>query len=75
MLQVSFLARFMRFLKENPGAGFILAFQTLLATCAVMLVLGLTSLAEDLAVVAYFALVAGVVLQLIWFVRRPMDGE
>jgi hypothetical protein len=65
----------MRFLKENPSAGFVLAFQALLVTCAVMLVFGLSSLAEGLAVVAYFALVADVVLQLVWFVRRPIDGE
>jgi hypothetical protein len=59
-----------RFFRENPGALFIVGFQVLLAACAALLVLGLAASAEGVAVGAYFLLVIGVVLQLIWFVRR-----
>jgi Flp pilus assembly protein TadB len=66
----SFLIRVKHFLRENPGAVFVLGFQVLLVACAVLLVFGMASLAESVAVGAYFSLVAGVVLQLVWFVRR-----
>jgi hypothetical protein len=59
-----------RFFRENPAALFIVGFQVLLVACAALLVLGLASSAEGVAVGAYFLLVAGVVLQLVWFVRR-----
>jgi hypothetical protein len=74
-LQYSFLAKLLRFLKENPSSWFILTFQVLLLGCAVMLVFGLASIAEGVAVVAYFALVVGVIVQLIWFLRRGSDSE
>jgi len=54
---------------DNPGSGFVLGFQVLLFACAVFLVVGLGLLAEVLAVLAYFLLVVGVVLQLWSFVR------
>lgn len=71
----SFLVRVKRFLRENPSAVFVLGFQVLLVACAVMLVFGMTSVAEGVAVGAYFSLVAGVVLQLVWFVRRGPHGD
>jgi hypothetical protein len=74
-MQYSFLARFVRFLKENTSAWFILAFQVLLAGCAVMLVFSLGSLAESVAVVAYFALVTAIVLQLVSFLRHGSNSE
>lgn len=74
-MQYSFLTRFLRFLKENPSAWFILAFQVLLVSCALMLVFGFSNLAEGVAVVAYFALVVGVTVQLIWFLRHSSHGE
>jgi hypothetical protein len=74
-LQRALLAKFVRFLKENPSARFILAFQVLLVACVVMLVFGLGLLAECVAVVAYFALTVGVVWQLIWFLRHGSNGE
>jgi hypothetical protein len=64
-----FFARAKRFLRENPGAVFVLGFQVLLVTCAVLLVSGLSFLAEGLAVAAYFLLVVGVVVQLVSFLR------
>jgi hypothetical protein len=63
-----------RFLRENPGALFIVGFQALLVACAAMLVLGIAAFAEGVAVGAYFLLVVGVVLQLVWFVRRDRHG-
>ena len=63
------LGRFRRFVMDNPGSGFVLGFQVLLFACAVFLVVGLGLLAEVLAVLAYFLLVVGVVLQLWSFVR------
>jgi heme/copper-type cytochrome/quinol oxidase subunit 4 len=65
----TFFVRAKRFFRENPGAVFVLGFQILLATCAVLLVSGLSFLAEGVAVVAYFLLVVGVVLQLVCFLR------
>jgi hypothetical protein len=58
-----------RFFRENPGALFVVGFQVSLVACAVLLVVGLAYVAEGLAVVAYFMLVAGVVVQLVFFVR------
>jgi len=71
----SFLVRVKRFFRENPGALFIVGFQVLLAACAVLLAVGSAGLAEGLAVVAYFMLVAGVVTQLVCFVRESRGGR
>jgi len=75
-MKVSFLtllARFKSFLRDNPGAVFVLGFQVLLVACAAVLVFGMAWLAEFVAVGAYFLLVVGVVLQLVCFVRDS-DG-
>jgi len=72
----SSLVRFKRFLRENPGAGFVVGFQVLLVSCAVLLAVGLGFVAEGVAVVAYFMLAAGVLVQLVWYVRRrDKNGE
>jgi hypothetical protein len=71
----SFLIRAKGFLKENPGSIPILGFQALLVACAILLVYGLSVYAETVADVAYFLLVAGVVVQLALFVRRGSSGE
>jgi len=71
----SFLVRVKRFFRENPGAVFIVGFQALLVACAVMLVFGMGGLAEGVAVVAYFMLVAGVVTQLVCFLRESRGGR
>ena len=54
-----------RYVKENWGSPFIVGFIILLVVTAVSLVGGLDFLANDVAVYAYYLLVAGVVLQLI----------
>lgn len=69
-----FFVRAKRFLRENPGAVFVLGFQVLLVMCAVLLVSGLSFLAEGLAVAAYFLLMIGVVLQLVSFLRDRNGG-
>jgi hypothetical protein len=71
----SFLSWTKRFFRENPGAVFVLGFEVVLVACAVLLAVGLVSLAEGWAVVAYFLLVAGVVVHLAGFVRGSRDGE
>jgi len=53
-----------KYFRENPGAVFVVGFQVLLLSCAGLLALGNSSLAEEVANVAYFLLVAGVVLYL-----------
>ena len=70
-----FLPRIKRYLRENPGASFIIGFQILLLVCAGLLILGNSVWAEGLAVVAYFSLVIGVVLQLISFMRHGEEAE
>jgi hypothetical protein len=72
---LTFFVRAKRFLRENPGAVFVLGFQVLLVTCAVLLVSGLSFLAEGLAVAAYFLLVISVVLQLASFLRDRGSRE
>ena len=62
--------------KENWGAPFIVGFMLLLITAAIFLSVGLSSLADTVAVYAYYALVAGVLLQLVCFLKyRKKIGE
>jgi hypothetical protein len=64
------------YVKENWGAPFIIGFMLLLIVAAVSLSMGLSSLANGVAVYAYYALVVGVVLQLASFLKyRKRDGE
>jgi hypothetical protein len=58
------------YVRENWGAPFVLAFMGLLVAAAALLILGLSWSAEAVGNVAYFCLVAGVVLQLLCFWRR-----
>lgn len=61
--------RIKRYLRENFGVPFVAGFQVLLLVCAGLLVYGNSGLANEVAVCAYYSLVAGIVLQLICFVR------
>lgn len=70
-----FLPRAKRYFRENPGALFVIAFQILLLVCAGLLIGGNSVWADGLAVVAYFSLVIGVVLQLISFLRHGKREE
>jgi len=64
-----------RYFKNNPGAPFIIGFQLLLVVCASLLIQGNSAMAEEVAIYAYFLLVAGVVLQLIAHVRHRNEAE
>ena len=70
-----FIPRVKRYLRENPGASFIVGFQILLLVCVGLLIFDCSFLAEGVAVVAYFLLLTGVVLQLISFLRHGKQEE
>ena len=64
------------YVKEDWGAPFIVGFMALLMVAAVSLLMDLVVLADEVAVYAYYALVVGVVLQLICFLKyRKRNGE
>jgi hypothetical protein len=63
------LAKIKGYVRENWGAPFVVAFMLLLVVAAASLAIGLDFLANEVAVYAYFALVAGVVLQLVCFLK------
>jgi hypothetical protein len=63
----------MRFFKKNPSAVLVVGFQVLLIIAVVLLVLS-SPWAEAVGNVAYFVLVAGVVLQLVSY-SRGSHGE
>jgi hypothetical protein len=64
-----FLPRVKKYFRENLGAPFVIGFQVLLLVCASLLIMGNSVLANEVAVYAYYLLVAGVVLQLFSFLR------
>lgn len=57
------------YVRDNWGAPFIAVFMIMLIACAGFLASGLSSLANDVAVYAYYFLVAGVVLQLASYLK------
>ncbi len=69
-----FFIWFKGFARQNPGALPILGFQGLLVACAVLPALGMEETADGLAVIAYFMLVAGVLIQLADYVRESRGG-
>jgi fumarate reductase subunit C len=70
------LPRIKNYFRRNPETLFIVVFQVLLLVCVGLLISGNSFWAEGLAVVAYFSLVIGVVLQLISFLRhRESESE
>jgi len=58
------IGRIMNYLKENWGAPFIICFMILLMAAALFLADGVELVANEIAVYAYYFLVAGVVLQI-----------
>jgi heme/copper-type cytochrome/quinol oxidase subunit 4 len=64
-----FLVRVKGYVRENWGAPYIVGFLVLLMSAAASLSMGSESLADLLAVYAYYFLVAGVVLQLVCFLK------
>ncbi|MEM0007926.1 MAG: hypothetical protein QXR89_06655 [Candidatus Bathyarchaeia archaeon] len=69
-----FFIWFKSFIRGNPGALPILGFQGLLIACAVLLVFGMDETADSLAVIAYFLLVAGVLVQLAYYIWESHRG-
>jgi heme/copper-type cytochrome/quinol oxidase subunit 4 len=64
------------YVRENWGAPFIGGFMVLLISTAALMVTSSGSLANELAIYAYFALVVGVVLQLVCFLKyNKKSGE
>lgn len=66
------------YFRENLGAPFIIAFMALLLTSAVFLLLGISEVSDRLATIAYFMLIAGVLLQMVSYFlesRRKKVGE
>ncbi len=64
------------YVRENWGAPFIMGFISLLLLAAVSLAIDLAVLADGIAIAAYFALVAGVFLQLVCFLKdNKKNGE
>ena len=72
---VKFMFKVKCYLKENWGSPFIVAFMILLLSAAVSLAVG-SYLADAIAVYAFYALVAGVILQLVCFLKygKKTDG-
>lgn len=66
---VAFPLKVKRYVRENWGAPFILVFMVLLLVAAVSLLVGLASLANDVALYSYYSLVVGVILQLVCFLK------
>jgi heme/copper-type cytochrome/quinol oxidase subunit 4 len=64
-----FLVRVKGYVRENWGAPYIVGFMVLLMSAAASLSMDSESLADLLAVYAYYFLVVGVVLQLVCFLK------
>jgi heme/copper-type cytochrome/quinol oxidase subunit 4 len=63
------LAKIKGYVMENWGAPYILGFMLLLMVAAALLAIGSGFLANEVAVYSYYALVVGVVLQLVCFLK------
>jgi heme/copper-type cytochrome/quinol oxidase subunit 4 len=71
-----FPAKVKAYTRENWGAPFIVGFMLLLLVAAVSLSIGFAALADGVAIAAYYALVVGVVLQLVCFLKyNKKNGE
>ncbi len=57
------------YVKRNWGSPFIFTFMVLLLSCAILLSAGLNNVAIDIAVFAFYALVAGLSLQLVSYFK------
>lgn len=72
MIKISFntiVHKFIGYIRENWGSPFIVGFMLLLMSTAFSLSIGLVSLANTIAVYAFYILTAGVILQLACFLK------
>jgi hypothetical protein len=65
-----FPARVKRFVRENWGAPFIVGFMLLLMIVAVISSMSSATMTDAVAVYAYYALVVGIILQLVCFLKN-----
>ncbi len=70
-----FLPRLQGYFRDNLGAPFVIGFQGLLLTAAGLLVVGSSTLANEVAVYSYYLLVVGVVLQFVSYLRSRGKGS
>jgi heme/copper-type cytochrome/quinol oxidase subunit 4 len=64
------------YVRENWGAPFIVGFMLLLMITVASLSMSLATLADEVAVYAFYALVIGVILQLVCYLRHnKSNGE
>jgi hypothetical protein len=78
MIQVSLKTMVLKvkgYIKQNWGSPFIGAFMLLLVVAASYLSAGFASLADIIAVYAFYALVAGVFLQLASFLKYGVNSD
>ena len=61
--------RVKEYVRESWGAPFIVAFMLLLVVAAASLSMGLVDLANGAAIAGYYALVVGVILQVVCFMK------
>ena len=64
------MTRIVRYFRQNPGAIFVILFQLLLLSCVTLLIWGYSTLANKLAIYAYYSLVVGVAIQSVSFLRH-----
>jgi heme/copper-type cytochrome/quinol oxidase subunit 4 len=63
------LTRAKAYVRENWGAPFIMGFMLLLVVAAASVSMGLAEFADEVAVYAYYALLVGIILQLVCFLK------
>ncbi|MCW4047210.1 MAG: hypothetical protein NWE99_06575 [Candidatus Bathyarchaeota archaeon] len=70
-----FPLRVKAYVGENWGAPFIIGFMLFLIIAAASLLMGLSVLANELAVYAYYALIVGVVSQVACYLKSRQQEE
>lgn len=64
------LSKIRKYLIANPGTLPIISFQVLIASCALLLIQGNNTLADHVAMLAYYFLLVGIVLQVAKLVKE-----
>jgi hypothetical protein len=66
---IKFQIRVKGYVRENWGSPFVVCFMILLFSAAVLLSLNISYWAEQIAVYAYYAIVIGVALQIVCYLK------
>ena len=72
-MKLRILLRMLKYLKQNLGVPFIVAFQLLFAVCAMLLIQGQEVLANRLAIYAFCSFVLGAILQCATYLREILS--